>query len=120
MACLDIVIAYGSGIVTQIVQDLLGGRLDVMIETGTIAFAQIRGGLLRGLAVIGIVTDEPGLTYALPALGEELCSKSAGGLGAAALIAMSVPALAQDTEASPAPPVVAAEAPAHSRCPGAS
>jgi tripartite-type tricarboxylate transporter receptor subunit TctC len=31
----------------QIVQDLLGGRLDVMIETGTIAFAQI-GGTLRG------------------------------------------------------------------------
>jgi tripartite-type tricarboxylate transporter receptor subunit TctC len=36
---------------TQIVQDLLGGRLDVMIETGTIAFAQIRGRTLRGLAV---------------------------------------------------------------------
>ena len=36
---------------TQIVQDLLGGRLDVMIETGTIAFAQINGGMLRGLAV---------------------------------------------------------------------
>ena len=36
---------------TQMVQDLLGGRLDVMIETGTIAFAQIRGGFLRGLAV---------------------------------------------------------------------
>jgi tripartite-type tricarboxylate transporter receptor subunit TctC len=36
---------------TQIVQDLLGGRLDVMIETGTIAFAQINGGTLRGLAV---------------------------------------------------------------------
>src|SRR5207245_780367 len=36
---------------TQIVQDLLGGRLDIMIETGTIAFAQINGGTLRGLAV---------------------------------------------------------------------
>jgi tripartite-type tricarboxylate transporter receptor subunit TctC len=36
---------------SQIVQDLLGGRLEVMIETGTIAFAQIRGGVLRGLAV---------------------------------------------------------------------
>ncbi|HEX2353316.1 MAG TPA: tripartite tricarboxylate transporter substrate-binding protein [Xanthobacteraceae bacterium] len=36
---------------TQIVQDLLGGRLDVMIETGTVAFAQINGGTLRGLAV---------------------------------------------------------------------
>ena len=36
---------------SQIVQDLLGGRLDVMIETGTIAFAQIKGGTLRGLAV---------------------------------------------------------------------
>jgi tripartite-type tricarboxylate transporter receptor subunit TctC len=29
---------------SQIVQDLLGGRLDVMIETGTTAFAQINGG----------------------------------------------------------------------------
>ncbi len=36
---------------SQIVQDLLGGRLDVMIETGTIAFGQIRSGTLRGLAV---------------------------------------------------------------------
>src|SRR6201989_284015 len=36
---------------SQIVQDLLGGRLDVMIETGTIAFAQINGGMVRGLAV---------------------------------------------------------------------
>jgi tripartite-type tricarboxylate transporter receptor subunit TctC len=36
---------------TQIVQDLLGGRLDAMIETGTVAFAQIRSGTLRGLAV---------------------------------------------------------------------
>jgi tripartite-type tricarboxylate transporter receptor subunit TctC len=36
---------------TQIMQDLLGGRLDVMIETGTIAFAQINGGTVRGLAV---------------------------------------------------------------------
>ena len=36
---------------SQIVQDLLGGRLDVMIETGTIAFAQINGGTARGLAV---------------------------------------------------------------------
>jgi tripartite-type tricarboxylate transporter receptor subunit TctC len=36
---------------SQIVQDLLGGRLDVMVETGTIGFAQIRAGTLRGLAV---------------------------------------------------------------------
>src|SRR5262249_1901096 len=36
---------------TQIVQDLLGGRLDVMLGTGTIALAQINGGTLRGLAV---------------------------------------------------------------------
>src|SRR5258708_35564737 len=36
---------------SQIVQDLLGGRLDVMIETGTIAFAQIHGGTLHWLAV---------------------------------------------------------------------
>lgn len=43
--------------------------------------------LLRGLAVIGIVQDEPGRAYALTELGTGLCSKSAGGLGAAALIA---------------------------------
>src|SRR5262245_22133541 len=36
---------------SQMVQDLLGGRLAVMIETGTIALAQIRGGTLHGLAV---------------------------------------------------------------------
>ncbi len=36
---------------SMILQDLLGGRLDVMIETGTIAFGQIKGGTLRGLAV---------------------------------------------------------------------
>jgi tripartite-type tricarboxylate transporter receptor subunit TctC len=55
---------------TQIVQDLLGGRLDVMIETGTIAFAQIRGGLLRGLAVTSRkrFTLEP----EIPAIGETL------------------------------------------------
>src|SRR5262249_30615779 len=46
---------------TQIVQDLLGGRLDVMIETGTIAFAQINGGMLRGLAVSSIAETLPGL-----------------------------------------------------------
>lgn len=43
--------------------------------------------LLRGLAVIGIVNDEPGRTYALTELGAGLCSKSPGGLGSAALIA---------------------------------
>ena len=55
---------------TQIVQDLLGGRLDVMIETGTIAFAQIRGGLLRGLAVSS--RERFVLQPDIPAIGETL------------------------------------------------
>jgi tripartite-type tricarboxylate transporter receptor subunit TctC len=55
---------------TQIVQDLLGGRLDVMIETGTIAFAQIRGGLLRGLAVSS--RKRFVLEPDIPAIGETL------------------------------------------------
>jgi tripartite-type tricarboxylate transporter receptor subunit TctC len=55
---------------SQIVQDLLGGRLDVMIETGTIAFAQIKGGTLRGLAVSSRkrFVLEPGI----PAIAETL------------------------------------------------
>ena len=55
---------------SQIVQDLLGGRLDVMVETGTIAFAQIKGGTLRGLAVSsrGRFALEP----EIPAIGETL------------------------------------------------
>jgi tripartite-type tricarboxylate transporter receptor subunit TctC len=36
---------------SQILQDLLGGRLDLMIETGTAALGQIQSGTLRGLAV---------------------------------------------------------------------
>ena len=55
---------------TQIVQDLLGGQLDVMIETGTIAFAQIRGGLLRGLAVSS--RERFVLQPDIPAIGETL------------------------------------------------
>jgi tripartite-type tricarboxylate transporter receptor subunit TctC len=56
---------------TQIVQDLLGGRLDVMIETGTIAFAQIRGQTLRGLAVSSrkrfvLEPDIPAIAETLP------------------------------------------------------
>jgi len=56
---------------TQIVQDLLGGRLDVMIETGTIAFAQINGGTLRGLAVSSrrrfvLEPDIPAIAETLP------------------------------------------------------
>src|SRR5712691_8677005 len=56
---------------TQIVQDLLGGRLDVMIETGTIAFTQIRGGTLRGLAVtsrkrFALEPDLPAISETLP------------------------------------------------------
>jgi len=55
---------------TQIVQDLLGGRLDVMIETGTIAFAQIKGDLLRGLAVSS--RKRFVLEPDIPAIGETL------------------------------------------------
>jgi tripartite-type tricarboxylate transporter receptor subunit TctC len=56
---------------TQIVQDLLGGRLDVMIETGTIAFSQIKGGTLRGLAVTSrkrfvLEPDIPAISETLP------------------------------------------------------
>ena len=56
---------------TQIVQDLLGGRLDVMIETGTVAFAQIKGGILRGLAVSSrkrfvLEPDIPAIAETLP------------------------------------------------------
>jgi tripartite-type tricarboxylate transporter receptor subunit TctC len=56
---------------TQIVQDLLGGRLDIMVETGTIAFAQIKGGTLRGLAVTSrerfvLEPDIPAIAETLP------------------------------------------------------
>jgi tripartite-type tricarboxylate transporter receptor subunit TctC len=56
---------------TQIVQDLLGGRLDVMVETGTVAFAQIKGGTLRGLAVssrerFALEPDIPAIAETLP------------------------------------------------------
>jgi tripartite-type tricarboxylate transporter receptor subunit TctC len=55
---------------TQMVQDLLGGRLDVVIETGTIAFAQIKGGTLRGLAVSS--RQRFVLEPDIPAIGETL------------------------------------------------
>ena len=55
---------------TQIVQDLLGGRLDVMVETGTVAFAQIKGGTLRGLAVSS--RERFVLEPAIPAIAETL------------------------------------------------
>jgi tripartite-type tricarboxylate transporter receptor subunit TctC len=55
---------------SQIVQDLLGGRLDVMIETATIAFAQIRGHTLRGLAVSS--RERFVLEPEIPAIGETL------------------------------------------------
>src|SRR5947208_16366525 len=54
----------------QLVQDLLGGRLHVMVETGTIAFAQIRGGVLRGLAVSSRQRFE--LEPDIPAIAESL------------------------------------------------
>jgi tripartite-type tricarboxylate transporter receptor subunit TctC len=55
----------------QIVQDQLGGRLDFMIETGTIALAQIKGGTLRGLAVssrqrFALEPDLPAIAETLP------------------------------------------------------
>jgi tripartite-type tricarboxylate transporter receptor subunit TctC len=55
---------------SQMVQDLLGGRLDVMIETGTIAFAQIKGGTLHGLAVSS--RKRFVLEPEIPAIGETL------------------------------------------------
>lgn len=55
---------------TQIVQDLLGGRLDVMVETATIAFTQIKGGSLRGLAVTS--RKRFALEPEIPAIGETL------------------------------------------------
>ena len=55
---------------SQIVQDLLGGRLDVMLETGTIAFAQIRSGTIRGLAVSS--RERFVLQPEIPAVGETL------------------------------------------------
>src|SRR5499433_735153 len=55
---------------SQIVQDLLGGRLDVMVETGTVAFAQIKGGTLRGLAVSS--RKRFVLEPAIPAIAETL------------------------------------------------
>jgi tripartite-type tricarboxylate transporter receptor subunit TctC len=56
---------------SQIVQDLLGGRLDLMVETGTVAFAQIKGGTLRGLAVTSrgrfeLEPDIPAVAETLP------------------------------------------------------
>ena len=55
----------------QIVQDQLGGRLDFMIETGTIGLAQIKGGILRGLAVssrkrFALEPDLPAMAETLP------------------------------------------------------
>jgi tripartite-type tricarboxylate transporter receptor subunit TctC len=56
---------------SQILQDLLGGRLDLMIETGTIALAQIKSGILRGLAVtsrerFALQPDIPAVSETLP------------------------------------------------------
>ncbi len=56
---------------SQILQDLLGGRLDLMIETGTIALGQIRSGVLRGLAVtsrerFALQPDIPSVSETLP------------------------------------------------------
>jgi tripartite-type tricarboxylate transporter receptor subunit TctC len=67
---------------TQIVQDLLGGRLDVMIETGTIAFSQINGGTLRGLAVSSrtrfvLEPDIPTIAETLPGFEVMSCLGSA-------------------------------------------
>ncbi len=55
---------------SQILQDLLGGRLDLMIETGTAGLGQIKAGTLRGLALTsrGRFELEPGI----PAVSETL------------------------------------------------
>jgi tripartite-type tricarboxylate transporter receptor subunit TctC len=55
---------------SQIMQDLLGGRLDLMVETGTIAFAQVKAGTLRGLAVTSAKRFE--LEPDMPAVAETL------------------------------------------------
>ncbi len=55
---------------SQILQDLLGGRLDLMVETGTIALGQIKSGILRGLAVTS--RDRFTLQPDIPAVSETL------------------------------------------------
>jgi len=56
---------------SQILQDLLGGRLDLMVETGTTALGQIKAGVLRGLAVtsrerFALEPDIPAVAETLP------------------------------------------------------
>jgi tripartite-type tricarboxylate transporter receptor subunit TctC len=56
---------------SQILQDLLGGRLDLMVETGTTALGQIKAGILRGLAVtsrerFALEPDIPAVAETLP------------------------------------------------------
>ena len=53
--------------------ELLGGRVDVMVETSTFAFGQIRGGKVRGLASTAstrspLMSDLPTVAETLPGL----------------------------------------------------
>ena len=53
--------------------ELLGGRVDVMVETSTFAFGQIRGGKVRGLASTAstrspLMADLPTVAETLPGL----------------------------------------------------
>lgn len=57
----------------QTLVDLLGGRLDVMIETATFSFPQIRGGKIRALAVStanrsALMPDIPVVADAIPGI----------------------------------------------------
>jgi len=56
---------------SMILQDLLGGRLDLMVETGTTALGQIKAGVLRGLALtsrerFSLEPDIPAVAETLP------------------------------------------------------
>jgi tripartite-type tricarboxylate transporter receptor subunit TctC len=57
----------------QALTDVLGGRVDAIIDTGTFTFPQIRGGSLRGLAVssrerFALMPDIPTIHETLPGI----------------------------------------------------
>jgi tripartite-type tricarboxylate transporter receptor subunit TctC len=57
----------------QMLADLLGGRVDAMIDTGTFLIPQIRSGTLRGLAVSSptrfpLISDVQAMAETLPAI----------------------------------------------------
>jgi tripartite-type tricarboxylate transporter receptor subunit TctC len=55
---------------TQMQTDLLGGRVDAMIDTGTSAIPQVQAGAMRGLAVSS--ADRFPLAPEIPAISETL------------------------------------------------